>query len=526
MEGRPAGFRTFLLSDIRGYSSFAASRGDEAAAALTDRFASLAQGIVSRFGGENLEKRGDEILIAFESPRQAIRAAVAFEQALLEATRENPALPMPAGAGIDIGEAVVVEGGWRANAINVAARLCSMARGGEILATPEVAHLAQVVEGVRYVQRPAVRLKGMPEPVKPVRIVADAGDTMRGFADLGLAHAEAPPVHRRPKRRRLLAASVVAGAAAAIAAILLAGGTSSIALRGGEVGAIATDSGEVTLALPINATPTNVAVAHDGTIWVTSTEAGTLSRVDPKTHAITQIPVGSDPAAVTVARDGSVWVANSGDGTVSRVSPENDAVVATIRVGAGPTALVATHDAVWVANTLNGSLTEIALSNDRVARTVAVGSEPAGIASGGGSIWVANQGDGTVDRLDPGTGAQVAAPIRVGNGPIGAAFGNGAGWVVNNIDGTLSRIDAQSNSVTTVPIGQGPFDVAVGRGQVWVSDEYGNAVTEVDPAKLTVIHTTRTNSAPLGLALAGGRLWVATDGIGAAAHRGGVLYAE
>ena len=42
-EERVAGFRAFLLSDIRGYSSFAASHGDEAAAALTDRFAALAE---------------------------------------------------------------------------------------------------------------------------------------------------------------------------------------------------------------------------------------------------------------------------------------------------------------------------------------------------------------------------------------------------------------------------------------------------------------------------------------------------
>src|SRR5436305_14926370 len=140
-EERVAGFRAFLLSDIRGYSSFAASHGDEAAAALTDRFAALAEDIVSRFGGVNIGNRGDEVLVAFESPRQAIRAAVAFEQALLEATREDPTLPMPAGVGIDVGEAVVVADGWRANAINVAARLCSIAKGGEILATPEVTHL-------------------------------------------------------------------------------------------------------------------------------------------------------------------------------------------------------------------------------------------------------------------------------------------------------------------------------------------------------------------------------------------------
>ena len=154
-----------------------------------------------------------------------------------------------------------------------------------------------------------------------------------------------------------------------------------------------------------------------------------------------------------------------------------------------------------------------------------MGSEPSGIAAGGGAIWVANQGDGTVYRLDPKTGAQVAGPINVGSGPRGVAFGDGAAWVVNSIDGTLSRIDAQSDSVQAIHVGKGPYDVAVGSGHVWVSDEYANVVTEVDPVKLAVTRTTETNSAPLGLALAGDRLWMATDGIGAIAHRGGVVYA-
>jgi class 3 adenylate cyclase len=89
--------------------------------------------VIGEFGGEGLGNRGDEVLFAFQSPRQAIPAAVAFERALLDATREDPSLPMPAGVGIDVGEAVVVSDGWRANAINVAARLCSLAKGGEIL---------------------------------------------------------------------------------------------------------------------------------------------------------------------------------------------------------------------------------------------------------------------------------------------------------------------------------------------------------------------------------------------------------
>jgi class 3 adenylate cyclase len=220
-----AGFRAFLLSDIRGYSSFAAARGDEAAAALTGRFIAVAERVLGGFGGESLGNRGDEVLFAFESPRQAIRAAVAFEQALLEATSEDPSLPMPAGVGIDVGEAVVVPDGWRANAINVAARLCSIAKGGEILATREVTHLAQAIDGVRYLPVPPVRLKGIPGAVAAIRIVADAGDPARGFAQLGLTSAAVPPGGRRVRGRSVaLLAALVAGAVAVTLVVVSSGG--------------------------------------------------------------------------------------------------------------------------------------------------------------------------------------------------------------------------------------------------------------------------------------------------------------
>jgi peptide/nickel transport system substrate-binding protein len=333
------------------------------------------------------------------------------------------------------------------------------------------------------------------------------------------------PTAKRPGRLGLavgLAAGL--GLAAAIVVVLISGGSSSARVSGDEIGAIATGTGQLALALPVSSPPTSVAVGRDRAIWVASAAAGTVSRIDSNTRAVTNIPVGSDPVAVAVAPDGSVWVANSGDGTVQRVSPSTEKVVATVPVGAGPSALVATDNAVWVANMLNASVSKIDPSTDTVV-TFPVGSEPAGIAVGDGSIWVADQGDGTVYRLDQRTGAQVAVPIPVGNGPINIAFGDGAAWVINSTDGTLSRIDAQSNAVSTIPVGQGPYAVAVGAGQVWVSDEYGNAIARVDPARMTVSQTTKTNSAPLGLALAGDRLWIATDGTGAAAHRGGVLNA-
>ena len=104
--------RTFVIADVRGYTSFTHERGDEVAAALAARFAAIARDTVEAMGGRLLELRGDEALSVFASARQAIRAAVALQERFVEHTLENPALPLRVGIGIDAGEAVPFEGGF------------------------------------------------------------------------------------------------------------------------------------------------------------------------------------------------------------------------------------------------------------------------------------------------------------------------------------------------------------------------------------------------------------------------------
>ena len=88
----------------------------------------------------------------------------------------DPSLPLPVGIGLDAGEAVPVEDGFRGGALNLAARLCSIAGSREILASREVVHLARKVEGVAYVDRGSVQLKGLADPVQVVRLRAEADD--------------------------------------------------------------------------------------------------------------------------------------------------------------------------------------------------------------------------------------------------------------------------------------------------------------------------------------------------------------
>jgi WD40 repeat protein/class 3 adenylate cyclase len=178
----PSGVRTFLIADIRGYTLYTQDHGDEAAARLAARFAELAREGVAVGGGSLIELRGDEALAVFESPREALRAAVQLQVRFVDATVVDPTLPLAVGIGVDAGEAVPVDGGYRGGALNLAARLCSAAGPGEVLASREVVHLARKIEGLKYVDRGPVRFKGLADPVQVVRVRPETEDLAQDTA--------------------------------------------------------------------------------------------------------------------------------------------------------------------------------------------------------------------------------------------------------------------------------------------------------------------------------------------------------
>src|SRR6266540_5609903 len=165
--------RTFLIGDVRGYTSFTRERGDAEAARLATRFAEVARDAVEARSGRVTELRGDEVLAVFKSPDQAVRAAVELQAVCEEEVAADPTLPLRVGVGIDVGEAVPVEDGFRGAALNTAARLCSQARAGQMLVTSLVAERARDVPGVRYVPAGTAELQGFESPVDLIEVVAE-----------------------------------------------------------------------------------------------------------------------------------------------------------------------------------------------------------------------------------------------------------------------------------------------------------------------------------------------------------------
>jgi class 3 adenylate cyclase len=166
--------RTFLIADVRGYSRYTEQQGDEAAAQLAARFAEIVADEVEAHGAGIVEIRGDEALVVFTSARHAIRAAVDLQERFDEETALNDGLPLRVGIGVDSGEAVQLEdGSFRGAALNIAARLCARALGGQTLVSEATSRLAGRLGGIEYSDRGRVRLKNIPDPIHILQVYSD-----------------------------------------------------------------------------------------------------------------------------------------------------------------------------------------------------------------------------------------------------------------------------------------------------------------------------------------------------------------
>ena len=334
------------------------------------------------------------------------------------------------------------------------------------------------------------------------------------------ASARPPPRHRRPVR--LVAAAVLLAGAVLIAfGIRLVTAPDRLArIDENAVGLIDPGSGQITAQYGVGRGPGAV-VAGGGSVWVASTLAGTVSRINRERHEIVPIDVGGEPNALAIGA-GSLWVANGESGTVAQVDPGSNRVVQRLEVGNASRGIVAGFGALWVTSAVDGVVRRIDLDHPTVNRPIDIGANPSAIAAGADAIWVASEESGTVTRLDPRTRAVVKA-IPVGNGPSAVVVGEGAVWTVNRADATVSRIDPRTNRVSwTVPVDPDPAAIAAGDGAVWVAGGSAGTVVRVDVDDPRVIKRVPIGSNASAVAIAGGEVW-ASAVAPASSHRGGTL---
>ena len=132
---------TFLLTDIEGSTAAWEADADAMAVALA-RHDELVEQVVTSRGGRLIKTRGegDATFSVFERPSAAAAAAIELQDAILH---EPWALlePMRIRIALHTGEVELRDGDYFGRAVNRAARLRSLAMGGQILCSGAIAEL-------------------------------------------------------------------------------------------------------------------------------------------------------------------------------------------------------------------------------------------------------------------------------------------------------------------------------------------------------------------------------------------------
>jgi adenylate cyclase len=140
--------------DLTGYTRLTEERGDEAAADLAARLATLVRRSSGEHGGQPVKWLGDGVMFYFADPAPSVVAALEIVEGV--AAHRLP----PARVGIHAGPVVFQEGDYFGRTVNIAARIAEYAGPGEVLATQEVVDAAKGTP-VAFTDVGPVELKGV-----------------------------------------------------------------------------------------------------------------------------------------------------------------------------------------------------------------------------------------------------------------------------------------------------------------------------------------------------------------------------
>lgn len=126
--------RTFVFTDIVGSTQLIEAIGDEAWTDVVRWHDETLRSSFLRYGGEEIDHAGDGFFVAFQSQKGAMDCAINIQRALRNHRRIHGFAPS-VRIGLHSSEAAIQATGYKGKGVHEAARIASLAEGGQILAS-------------------------------------------------------------------------------------------------------------------------------------------------------------------------------------------------------------------------------------------------------------------------------------------------------------------------------------------------------------------------------------------------------
>ena len=146
---------TVMFTDIVGSTAKAAELGDHGWGELVARHHGAVRALLGRFRGKEVDTAGDGFFATFDGPARAVRCAQAIGGAVQD-------LGLEVRAGVHTGEVETIAGKVGGIAVNVGARIASLAAPSEVLVSSTVRDLVSG-SGLAFEDAGEHALKGVPD---------------------------------------------------------------------------------------------------------------------------------------------------------------------------------------------------------------------------------------------------------------------------------------------------------------------------------------------------------------------------
>lgn len=176
-----------VFGDIAGSTRLYETLGDDVARELVEQCLNLMAEYVQKHNGVVVKTIGDEVMCTFPTADDAVQASVAMQEAVTEdLPRTNPNTPpgMSIRVGLHYGPAIEEEGDVFGDAVNVAARMASLAKGGQVITTQETSEsLAPALRAsTRHLDR--IPVKGKSGDIDIFEVIWQPEDITRMTTDV------------------------------------------------------------------------------------------------------------------------------------------------------------------------------------------------------------------------------------------------------------------------------------------------------------------------------------------------------
>jgi len=181
-----AAAHTFLFADLVGFTALAESEGDNRALEVVLELQRRVRALLAEHRAEEVKLLGDGVMLRCGDPADAVRLGLRLVD------EHQAALPL-VRVGVHTGPAVSNEGDWYGTTVNVAARLCAVAPGGEVMVSETTRRMANGLGRVEWGKRELHWLRNVSEPVAAYLV-----------SEPELSAAAPPQGQRRRRAERLL----------------------------------------------------------------------------------------------------------------------------------------------------------------------------------------------------------------------------------------------------------------------------------------------------------------------------------